>query len=291
MAKILRRFLALGIAAMLLFAFAACNGNNPPETDPEITQEINLESDTIDAAATEDEEITEETTTEAPEETTAEEATTGVPKTKEEIVAYYNAAVAKVKADKPGYTMHDRTIIDRNKISSSSGLISGAVRVVMPIVERSFTKWSDPSVRAKGADHSKFPPLVDIKPEWIKSATCTESGNTYQIKLYLVDEKVPVLPESTQNTIHGKAIDRGVYDKGAIMDGVEDIGMIDINKFACVYTGSYINATVNKDTGAIVKVTTFANCNVDVEAKVTLLGTLDASLPLGNETEYFDFGK
>ena len=68
MAKLLKRLLALGVAAMLLFACAACNGNKPPEpTDPEISEEITTEPepDTIDAASTEDEETTEPTTEEA----------------------------------------------------------------------------------------------------------------------------------------------------------------------------------------------------------------------------------
>ena len=294
MAKLLKRLLALGVAAMLLFACAAC-GNKPPEpTDPEISEESTTEPepDTIDVASTEDEETTEPTTEEATAEgeTTTAEAVTGAPKTKAEIVAYYNEAVTKLKTDKPGYSMRDRTIIDKDKITSSSGLLSGAIRLVFPMIQNLFTKWSDPSVKAKGSSHDGFPPKGEIKPEWIKSATCTESGGNYRIKLVVVDENLPDLPDSTANTIHGKVIDRGVYDKHMVMDGVADIGMIDITKFACKYTGCYIDATVNKTTGAIVKVTTYTMAITDVGVKV-LGGKLDATVPLGNETEYFDFGK
>ena len=289
MAKILKRLLALGVAATLLFALAACGGSKPPEpTDPEITEEITAqpEPETLDVALTEDGETTEE----APEETTAVEETTGTPKTKAEIVAYYNEAVTKLKADKPGYTMHDRTIIDKDKISSSSGLLNGAIRLVFPMIQSLFTKWSDDSVKARGADHSGFPPKGEIKPEWIKSATCTESGGNYRIKLTLVDENLPDLPKSTANTIHGKVIDRGVYDQSMVTDGVADIGMIDVTKFACKYTGCYIDATVNIATGAIVKVTTYTLANTDVVVKV-LGGTMEVFVPLGNEAEYFNFGK
>jgi len=293
LAKTLKRLLALGAAAALLFALAACNGNKPPEpTDPETTEESTAEPDTIDVIVTGDGEPTTETSTEEPSqsETTTAEATTGAPKTKAEIVAYYNGAVTKLKADKPGYTMHDRTIIDKDKISSSSGLLNGAVRLVFPIIQNLFTKWSDDSVKAKGSDHDGFPPKGEIKPEWIKSASCTESSGNYRIKLVVVDENLPVLPESTANTIHGKVINRGVYDTHMVMDGVADIGMIDVTKFACKYTGCYIDATVNKTTGAITKVSTYTLANTDVEVKV-LGGTMDVFVPLGNETEYFNFGK
>ena len=206
-------------------------------------------------------------------------------------MAYYNEAVTKLKADKPGYTMHDRTIIDKDKITSSSGLLSGAIRLVFPMIQNLFTKWSDPSVKARGSSHDGFPPKGEIKPEWIKSATCTESGGNYRIKLVVVDESLPDLPKSTANTIHGKVIDRGVYDQSMVTDGVADIGMIDVTKFSCKYSGCYIDATVNKATGAIVKVTTYTMAMTDVEVKVTVLGKLDATVPLGNETEYYDFGK
>ena len=295
MARLLRSILALGVAAALVFALAACKDKEPEITEPDTTVETTTEPETIDVditlegETTTGPETTEPTTLEG--ETTEAEATTGVPKTKAEIVAYYNEAVTKLKEDKPGYTMHDRTIIDKDKITSSSGLLNGAIRLVFPMIQNLFTKWSDPSVKAKGADHGGFPPKGEIKPEWIKSATLTESGGNYRIKLTLVDENLPDLPDSTANTIHGKVIDRGVYDKSMVTDGVADIGGIDVTKFACKYSGCYIDATVNKATGAIVKVTTYTMAMTDVEVKVTLLGTLDATVPLGNETEYFDFGK
>jgi len=299
LAKLLKRLLALGVAAMLLLACAACNGNKQPEpADPEISEEITTEPEpeTLDAASTEDGEVTEDPAAaedpaaEGEETTDAAEATTGAPKTKAEIVAYYNAAVTQLKEDKPGYTMHDRTIIDKDKITSSSGLLSGAIRLVFPMIQNLFTKWSDPSVKAKGANIDGFPPKGEIKPEWIRSATCTVSGGNYRIKLIVVDENLPVLPASTANTIHGKVIDRGVYDQSMVMDGVADIGMIDVTKFACKYSGCYIDATVNIATGAIVKVTTYTMAMTDVEVKV-LGGRLEATVPLGNETEYYDFGK
>ena len=306
MVKLLKSALALGLAALLLFACAACGGGNKPEpTEPETSEATTTEPESLDVAATTGEDETseepasvDETTTEAPStkpgETTAEGATTtvapttvpGKPSTKAEIVAYYNTAVAKVKADKPGYSFQERTHIDDTKISSSKGFLNAIAPAIVKMAKGLFSKWTDPSVKAKGADHGGFPPKAEIKPEWIKSATCTESGNSYQIRLNLVDEHVPELPESTQNTIHGKTIDRGVYNRSSVMDGVEQLNGIDINKFACNYSGSYIDATVNKATGAIVKVTTWCSCQADVIAKVPVFGELDASVPLANESEY-----
>ena len=282
MTKLFKSILALGIAAALLFALAACNGNKAPETtDPEITEEITteLEPDTLDVASTEDEDTTEEEdTTEG--ETTTEEATTGAPKTKEEIIDYFNAAMVKVRADKPGYTNQERTLIDDTKISSSKGWINTIAPPIIRMAKGIWSSWSDPSVKAKGTDHSGLRPVSDIQSAWVKSATCTESGGNYSIRLYLVDERVRELPINESDTMHGKAI--ACYTKGDITDGAGDVG-VDISKFDCRYSGSYIDCTINKATGAMVKMNTYSNAQVDLEAKVPVLGTLDASLPLAQE--------
>ena len=285
MAKTLKRLLALGVAAMLLFACAACNGGKPPEpTDPEISEESTTEPETIDVVVTEDEETTAEEDATEDETTTEAEATTGVPKDKAEIVAYFNEAMAKVKADKPGYTFQERTHIDDTKISSSNRLLNTIAPPIVRAAKGAFSKWTDPSVKAKGADHSGLPPYAEVNPSWIKSATCTESGGNYIIRLNLVNENVPKLPHDNKTTIHGKVLDRGVFNWDAVMGGVEEIGMVDINEFACAYSGSYVEAVFNKTTGAAVKITTWTACQADVVAKVGF--TLDASVPLANESTY-----
>ena len=303
MIKLLKGILAFGMTALLLFACAACNsgGPDPVTTSPDTEAITTTEPDTLEVVVTSDMEDSSETTAEAitevtstlPGETSTVEATTGKPSTKAEIVDYFNAAYKKVKADKPGYSFRERTVIDKDGIVSSKSWLENIASLVLPVAERSFSQWSDPEVTAKGADHSDLPPYVDIDPKWIKSATCTESGGNYQIRMSLVDESVPELPKNNRNTIHGKVLDRGVFNWDAVIGGVEQIPVvkIEISKFACDYSGSYIDATVNKTTGALVKVTTWTSCQADVIAKVPIFGELDASVPLGNESEYFDFGK
>ena len=286
MTKLLKDTLAFGAAVLLLFACAACadGGPGPPTAAPDTSEEITTtEPDTLDAVLTTDEvETTGDAFTEAP--TTLP----GKPATKAEIVDYFNAAYKKVKREKPGYTFHERTVIDKDGISSSKSWLENVASLVLPMAEGAFSKWTDPAVTARGADHSNLPPYVDVNPKWIKSATCTESGGNYLIRLSLVDESVPVLPKDGRTTIHGKMLDRGVYNWDAVIGGIEQIPVIkiEINTFACNYSGSYLDAIINKTTGAVVKVTTWTTCQANVEAKVPIFGTLDASVPLANESEY-----
>ena len=289
MAKLFKGLLALGIAAALLFAFTACKPDDPGPTEPDPTEETTTEPDTIGVDITLDDDVTTttepETTTEAsqPGETTTEEATTGVPKTKAEILDYFNAAMKKVRADKPGYTSQERTIIDDSKISSSKGWINTIAPPIIRMAKGIWSNWTDPSTKAKGADHSGLRPIVDIQPAWVKSATCTESGGNYSIRINLVDERVRELPVNEADTMHGKAI--ACFTKGDIADGAGDVG-VDISQFDCLYSGSYITCTIDKATGTMVKMTTYNQAQVELEAKVPVLGTLDASLPLAQERVY-----
>jgi len=293
LAKLLKGILAFGAAALLL-ACAACGGNPDPTTTPETEAIITTaEPGTLEIVTSEVEETTEELTTVDVTTTAAPTTVSGKPSTKAEIVDYFNAAYKKVKAEKPGYTSHERTVIDKDKISSSKSWLESVASLVLPFAEGAFTKWTDPEVTARGADHSGLPPYVDVDPRWVKSAICTESGGNYMIRLNLVDESVPVLPKDGRTTIHGRMLDRGVYNWEAVMDGIGQIPVIkiEVNKFACKYSGSYLDAVIDRATGAVVKVTTWVNCQAEVEVKVPVFGALDASLPLGNESEYFNFGK
>ena len=283
MAKSLKRILALCAAAALLFACAACNGGKTPDSTEPDTSETTTDPETIGAMATTgvDESSTEpESSTEGPTtqgETTTVETTTGAPKSKAEIVAYVNEAMNKVREDKPGYKMQERTVIDDSKLTSSNGAIRTIAKGAISISKGLWSKWSDSS-KAKGDGHGGVAPKADLQANWVKSASCTESGGNYQIRINLVDERVAELPEKEGDTIHGKI--SIAYTKGSIADGAAQAG-VKINKFDCLYSGSYIDMTVDKATGAVKKITAFISAQADMEAK--LLVTVDASLPLGNE--------
>jgi len=300
LAKLLKSTLALCLAALLLFACAACGNSNKPEpTEPEITDELTTtEPETLDVVVTSGEDDTSEeptavdgTTGEEPStlpgETTTEAVTTlaGKPSTKAEIVAYFNTAVKKVKADKPGFVMNDRTHIDDQRIWISSTLLDAIAPGIIRMAKGAWSNWSDDRVTAKGANHDNFPPFADIQDSWIKSATCTENGNNYQIRLNLVDERVATLPKDNKGTIHGKVMDNGVHTTGSIQDGASDVG-VTISKWDAQYSGSYINATINKNTGAMVQVTYYVDSLVDITVKVPIISAQDAKVPLATETRY-----
>ncbi|MDR1465227.1 MAG: hypothetical protein LBJ11_08025 [Oscillospiraceae bacterium] len=203
------------------------------------------------------------------------------PKTKEEIINYFNKAMQQVKKAKPGYTEQARTVIDDKKVSSTNGFLNTVGPPIINMAKGAWSNWSDPDTHAKGSDHNGVRPKQDLQSAWVKSATCTVSGNTYKIHITLVDERVPKLPEDENSTMHGKVL--MCHTKGEIADGAAKLG-VNIQKFDALYSGSYIDCTVDKTTGAIKQMNTYVNCQVDLEAKFGF--TLPASLPLGSEKMY-----
>jgi len=305
----MKPILALIAALALLLALASCGKAPQPEvTQPDTTTAGEVP---VGPATQPDTETTEsgETSAEVPGETTTGEdgstqagettqegestkagatttkpAPTSAPKkpaTKAEIVAYYNTALRKVKADKPGYTTQERTVIDSAKISSSSGFIKTVAPPVIRMAKGIWEKWTDPAVQEKGSDHSGMCPHIEVQPDWVKAASCTESNGIYYIRIYLIDERVRELPERQEDTMHGKLV--SCFTKSQITDGAGSIG-VDISKFDCLYSGSYIDCTVNKATGAMIKQTTHIEAQVDMVAKLGV--TLDASLPIAQERAY-----
>ena len=283
MAKLQKSVLALGAAALLLFACAACNGGSPePTTAPE-TEVSTTEPETLEVVGTSEAPVDGTTAGEpgtAPGETTSDVlATLAVaPVTKAEIVAYVNGVMTNVRTVKPGYKMQEITHIDGDGITSSNGAVKIVGKGAVSLSKSLWSKWTDPNVKEKGADHGGVNPKTDLQESWVKSASCKESGNNYVIRVNIIDERVAKLPDNEKDTMHGKIM--MAQTRGGIEDGAAQIGL-KFSKVELLYSGSYIELTVNKATGLPTKITAYTNYKMDMVAD--LLGGLDAVIPLANE--------
>jgi hypothetical protein len=293
----------IAVLAMVLGVFAACGSTDDTTTttEPEAAITVNATEDTTEYAtgAAEETESTGGTST-TPDLSAASDASTSVavnstavttvtaapaapnkkPSTQTEILDFFNKTIAKVKADKPGYTTKERTHIDDQKVSSSNAAINTIGPPIIKLFKDSFSKWSDPETFAPGKE-GEIRPKVEVKATDVKSATCKESGANYVIRVNLKDERVPTLPEDENSTMHGKYV--MARTKSAIADGAASAG-VTISKFDCLYSGSYIEITVNKNTGKILSETTYIACQATMIAKV--LFNIDASIPLAAERVY-----
>ena len=253
-------------------------------------------TDTFKADVPSSEEITTEITTEETmatvPETSTEEPTAAAlqkPSTKAEIVAFFNESANRVKTERPGYAWSDRVTIDRDSIECSNKLLDAVAPSVLGAVKgiAKFGEWQPQTPVAKGAEHSQFPVsgkswASKLDPGFVKSATCTEDGGSYQIKLVLKDEDVAVLPSDASTLRTGKVMN--AWDISLIEDAKAAEPFVTITGFQTNYRNSTITCTIDKTTGNLKTITYVLSCIFEVDVKQ--FGKAHASVAFGKEEQY-----
>lgn len=293
MKKKLIVILALVLAVSTMLTFAACNrgGKDDPTTTAAV-EDTTAEGDTTavteeptsegDTTAVTDEPTSEGDTTAPDGETTTNKEGAKAPSTVAEIVAYYNAAANKVKADKPGYTLTTTNVI--GNITSSSGLIEGLAGRIVPMFS------TEPAVTTtpKG-DNGKFPIKGQnygskLEASSLKNATIIDKGTYYEIKMNFKDEKLADLPKDITKTKHGQAFNVLSYDE--VYNETDKFKLIaKVESFAPTYSGSYIQCKIEKSTGNLLEATYYCVNTSVIKAKVGF-STIDATVPFGNKEAY-----
>jgi len=289
--------LAVILAISFVFIFAGCKKTGNETTtaaattaagETTTTNETTANGETTTAAETTTAvgDTTAAVTTVAGQTTTKAVATTAPsttkPVTPAQIVAYYNAAANKVKADKPGYTLVTTNII--GKITSSSGLIQSVAGTVVGMFDTkpsttTVAKGSNGDYPVKGQSYGS-----KLVPSSLKSATCVDNGSYYTITLNFKDEKLSALPTDPTKTNHGQALN--VLSASEISVQTDKFkAIVKVTEFAPTYTGSYIKCTIEKATGNMKTATYYLNTQASVKAKIAF-STLDAAVPFGIKNDY-----
>ena len=294
---------ALVVVAGLCVVLVASGGQSDPppgDENPTTTEEIYTAQQTTQEQTTQEEDTTSgyerETTITQPEDgqtetepanvTTTQTATAAqaTPSTTAEIVAFYNDAANRVKTQRLGFSHIERTIIDESRIEANRAL-STVLPMAIRTSQSTWGSFTDPVVVAPGANHNSFPAEGQswssrLRPEWVQSATITRQGNDYHIRIVLRDERVPELPRDATTTRHGQVMP--IYTHDEIMEGVERIPGVGIQRWDATYTGSYVEATICRQTGNMKRARFFANSQVELTVRAVGL-TTSASLPLAQE--------
>jgi len=298
-----KKLFCIALACSFVLILASCGKIETPvaSTDPtEIvtTTEVITTTETLDTTAIEEsttEEIAEETTIEEtttlPGETTTigetEVATTTtatlkIPSTVAEIVTYYNDAANKVKNAKPGYSFTEQTNINS---------IFGGAQWLVNIVNRAITDETPQAATiAKGANHNDFAvPGKDwaskLNASAVQSATCTEKGGVYEIRINMKREVKPDLPRNVEDHQHGRAFK--VYNAGMIygvMAGYENLGAI--TKFAPTYRDCYIVCTIDKTTGDMKTAQYYLTFDAEIEGRLVSAIPIRASASISVTGKY-----
>ncbi|MDR0531903.1 MAG: hypothetical protein LBG83_07565 [Oscillospiraceae bacterium] len=231
-------------------------------------------------------------TTAATTNTTAETTTAArTPKGKSEIVAYFNQAANRVKTEKPGYSWHDRVLIDRDNMACSNKLLNGAIPTILSIFNgiAKFGQWQPQDSVAAGADHNEFPVsgkswASKLAPDMVKSAACAEENGSYQIVIVLNDEDVPTLPQDPSVLRTGKVMNAWGYDE-LVENAKSAEPFVVITNFATNYRDAQVACTIDQATGRLQRVRYTLACEMQIDVKQ--FGQAHATVPLTREAEYW----
>ena len=240
-------FVALLLVAAMIFA-AGCGAKETPEETTSTTtaqaetlpaQETEISAPDESVAVSESEAASEEASVETSEETTE----AALPQTVPEIVELFNKTANRIKPEATKITKNfERRIADTDKLVVPKSLESTAESLLNTFMKDD----TDPIVYAT-RDEINAEYLVPgqsyvskLTADAVRSATCTDKGDTYEINIKLRDEKNPTA---------GKGI-------GSVCDVIEASEVAEkasfVEEFSTEYYGCEVTVTVDKASGRVI---------------------------------------
>lgn len=296
----MKKLIALLMAAMLIFSFAACGKEEPEETTAEETTEAIIEEteEATEAEVTEAAEgEAEATEAEAAEETTEAEAAEEVtaPTDKEEIVNLFNDSVNGAVAAKAGFSKARKTEL---LVFSPDNLFN------LPIVGETVknTVYDFLGVGTINATNAKGqtadPALLKrstLSAGDVSSATCTVNNGVYDITLNLNSGN------STETSYGNTALDRSPICTGAgdnsgfdHKTGENYYSGINNGESSCTgvtesYNNAVIKAKVDAESGKITSLIVTFNFSADLKGIKYKITIGDASGKAATTVTYSNF--
>ncbi|MBR2414699.1 MAG: hypothetical protein IKB13_09370 [Clostridia bacterium] len=235
-----------------------------------------------------------DTTAPAADDTTAAPADatpSGVPSTKEEIIAFYKAAADKVKKDgAAGYTKKEWQFI--SEINIGADMINSAVEGVVA----GFMTTEDEAgeqINDKGTDDAKnrFPEFTLTDYSFIVSAECTtNAAGNYVIKMVCADEDTPrkdgssKLGQVTQSLIYWEDLEKTLKEDPTVTKILTAYDGVHV-----IYTGYTVTAEITPD-GQFVSMDHVGNIHIEIGSAKILIATIkDKSANLTNTCKYYNF--
>ena len=279
----MKKYFAVILTFILaLSVLSGCGKKEPATTPGSSTAYTEITEGVIENVAEVTEDVSEENVSvseyvsETVLHTLAEETTEkSAPSTADEIVAYFNESVNKIKPTaKKVVKNYEKRKVNEEKVVFPAGLESTAENMMAGFMKDD----NDPIVYETREDitnefivpEQSYSSRLDTS--WVKSATVTDKGEQYIVHIKLKDQKNP----SAGNGI------------GAVCDVIEVSEVSEkasfVEKFSTVYYNCEVIATVDKASGKVVHIRYITP--VALEMTVNMFGTHDCSVGFTFEKDY-----
>lgn len=208
----------------------------------------------------------------------------GMPQTKDQILAFYKSAVAKVKGGAAGYDKKAWQKVPDLKLFDSD-----AANTIFLNLAGAFVQTEDKATvehNEKGSEDAvrRMPECTLTDMSKIKEATCTMDGSNYSIKIVLVDETAP----ATKDASFLNQITDNFLAKDSIQNELDNNSLLKVLHnvtFDMVYHDYTISATITPE-GQFVNM--LHHSSVQVTIKSGTLDVLVTQVPLENKSAKLD---
>ena len=213
-------------------------------------------------------------------------APTGKPTTKDEVMDFYKAAVARVRDNaEASYHKKEYQVIGNLNITGIGAVDSAIENVVAGYATTE--EEAEDQFSEKGSDDAKrrFPPCTLTDYSKVASAECTESNGNYKITIIMQDEDTPkggsFLKEVTDSVLLWEDIETEVTTNVKIIKDFNDVHVI--------YKGYQIDAEITPD-GKFVTLDQHAHVDISIGSAKILIATLkNKSGTMDNYMKLWDF--
>ena len=263
-------------------AVPANNTSDTPTAAPTTSAASSDSGDTNDTTAAPSGEDTPADTPAA--ENTA--STAGKPSTKDEVLDFYKAAVARVRDNaEASYHKKEYQTVGSLNITGIGAVDSAIENVVAGYVTTE--EAAEDQFSEKGSDDAKhrFPPFTLTDYSKVASADCVESGGNSKITIIMQDEDTPkggtFLKEVTDSVLLWEDIETEVTTNVKIIKDFQDVHVI--------YKGYQIDAEITPD-GKFITLDQHAHVDITIGSAKILIATLkNKSGTMDNYMKLWDF--
>ena len=210
----------------------------------------------------------------------------GKPPTKDEVLDFYKAAVAKVRDNaEASYHKKEYQVIGNLNITGIGAVDSAIENVVAGYATTE--EEAEDQFSEKGSDDAKhrFPPFTLTDYSKVASAECTESNGNYKLTIIMQDEDTPkagtFLKEVTDSVLLWEDIEKEVTTNVKIIKDFSDVHVI--------YKAYQIDAEITPD-GKFVTLDQHAHVDISIGSAKILIATLkNKSGTMDNYMKLWDF--
>ena len=202
------------------------------------------------------------------------------PETTEEIVEYYKKALNNAKANGKDVVRVKDGAINYKGVVKAGGLSSVAETLMGMFMVPDANSIEETNVEWKASDLPPAGVNSNLTASGVKSATIEDTGDYFIVTIVANDAKNPKAGDDGVGSISS------VIEESQITGAIGSVPGLELNNISIDYEDVKAIATIEKETGYLVALTTSSPCYLSLDAKLAVLSIDDACVGIQVISEF-----